>query len=276
MHPNISIIVCSRSSSICNELSASIQETIGCSYELIHIDNSCNNYSIFQAYEQGVLRSNGDVLCFIHEDILFRSQDWGAKIVQSLQNTEIGLVGVLGGKYIDECSTSWMSSSFYAGQIEQMDLNGISTYYNHNSNEKTTEVTCVDGVLLACRAEMFQSKTIAWDTTTYKGFHFYDMDISMQVLAAGLKILTIPEVLICHKSSGVYNKSFYDACMQFHSKWDYLLPISTADLNNNDIKEARKSHMRQIYRQGIVIVEYRTMMQRLGHRIIAKLHLLLK
>lgn len=74
----ISLIICSRTPTISEELSTNIAETIGCEYELVVIDNSKNEFSIFSAYNEGVKRSNGDVLCFMHDDILFRTLNWGA------------------------------------------------------------------------------------------------------------------------------------------------------------------------------------------------------
>ena len=67
----ISIIICCRIQTINKDLSENIKNTVGCDYELIVIDNSQNSYSIFEAYNLGIERSNGDYLCFIHDDILY-------------------------------------------------------------------------------------------------------------------------------------------------------------------------------------------------------------
>lgn len=50
----LSLIICSRTPRISEELERNIAETIGCEYELVVIDNSKNKYSIFSAYNQGV------------------------------------------------------------------------------------------------------------------------------------------------------------------------------------------------------------------------------
>jgi len=50
----ISIIICSRTASISDELTQNINQTIGIPYELVIIDNSDNLYSIFSAYNEGV------------------------------------------------------------------------------------------------------------------------------------------------------------------------------------------------------------------------------
>ena len=65
----ISLIICSRTADISDELKQNIATTIGCEYELCVIDNSRNEYSIFTAYNEGVRRAKGDILCFMHDDI---------------------------------------------------------------------------------------------------------------------------------------------------------------------------------------------------------------
>lgn len=77
---------------------------------------------------------------------------------------------------------------------------------------------------MATRKELFLNQ-LYWDTKTYNGFHFYDMDISMQVIEKGLKIQIIEDLLIEHKSKGQLNKSFYKNSKIFHQKWDNHLPI---------------------------------------------------
>jgi glycosyltransferase involved in cell wall biosynthesis len=71
----ISIIICSRNLGIDPKLSTNITSTIGCEYELIVIDNSQNKYSIFQAYNIGIEKSTSEIICFVHEDVLFHSKD---------------------------------------------------------------------------------------------------------------------------------------------------------------------------------------------------------
>ena len=78
----ISIIICSRNLGIDPKLSTNITSTIGCEYELIVIDNSQNKYSIFQAYNIGIEKSTSEIICFVHEDVLFHSKDWGKKLIE--------------------------------------------------------------------------------------------------------------------------------------------------------------------------------------------------
>ena len=70
----ISIIICSRTQAISKDLSENVQNTVGCDHELVIIDNSENQYSIFEAYNLGIKQSKGEYLCFAHDDILFHTK----------------------------------------------------------------------------------------------------------------------------------------------------------------------------------------------------------
>ena len=59
----ISIIICSRTPDISRELKQNIATKIGCDYELVVIDNSSNGHSIFSAYNEGVEKAKGELLC---------------------------------------------------------------------------------------------------------------------------------------------------------------------------------------------------------------------
>jgi hypothetical protein len=50
----ISCVICSRQPVISAKLKENIASTVGCEYELVVIDNSTNEYSIFSAYNEGV------------------------------------------------------------------------------------------------------------------------------------------------------------------------------------------------------------------------------
>lgn len=72
----VSVIVCSTHNGIPDVLKDNFEESIGVPYELIVVNNSKNEYSILTAYNMGVERSSYPYLCFIHEDVMFRSMFW--------------------------------------------------------------------------------------------------------------------------------------------------------------------------------------------------------
>jgi glycosyltransferase involved in cell wall biosynthesis len=124
----ISIIICSRYSKISPELSSNIIKTIGCSFELIEINNSENQLSIFQAYNLGIQKSKGQFLCFMHEDIYFRSNNWGVKVIEHFSNEDIGMLGVIGGHFFPDTPATWWSTGHISGQYHYSQ-NHFSYFY---------------------------------------------------------------------------------------------------------------------------------------------------
>lgn len=268
----ISIIICSRKPSLSNALCQNIEQTIGETYETVCVDSTARGLSIFEAYNQGVQQAKGEYLVFMHDDIVFRTQNWGRIISQSLEDKKTGIVGVLGGHIIDETSYSWTSSGFYSGQVIQV-TNGTTTTYNHNEAGLGNMVIALDGMLLAMRKELFDKEILKWDSDTYNGFHFYDLDICMQAVSQGYKVQVVP-IMIEHHSLGAFNLSFYDSCKAFHQKWDSRLPVKTRSITPEQQRTAYQKALEKICAQGKVIATNNNIMKRTPYKIITKLLLL--
>lgn len=228
----ISIIICSRKADISAELKQNLANTIGCEFELVVIDNSKNTYSIFEAYNEGVSLSKGDVLCFMHEDVLFRSCGWGETIEKHFrEKEEIGLIGFAGTHFLPDTPMYWYSSPF----ISQRNLNndqGVVKEHFHEEwfgRNNLIEVVAVDGFCFFVRKALFGS--ISFDEQTYQGFHIYDMDICMQVIEAGFKVYVCRDILIEHfwSEKKQYSKQganlFSYNLELFARKWRSSLPI---------------------------------------------------
>ena len=233
----ISIIVCSQNKKIDPILSYNINDTIGnIDYEIVWIDNSSNQHSIFEAYNLGIEKSKGEYLCFMHEDILFHSNNWGGVIANIFKDKSIGMIGVVGGCYISQQSISWYSSYPYTkGKIYQgRTTNGtyqkkLEDFNNPSINHNL--VKTIDGLFMIIDKSLFSNHKISFDCNTYKGFHLYDLDISMQINSCGYKIYVTNEILIEHKSPGYINIQYYDNLIKFHNKWANLLPQASIEQN---------------------------------------------
>lgn len=226
----ISIIICSRGSGLPHDLKQSIADTIGCDYEFVVIDNSENKYSIFEAYNEGVKRSLGDILCFCHDDVLFYTDDWGKKVsAHLLDHREVGAVGFLGGHYLPQRPCYWaeprVESVHY---IQGETVEGIYSTRridHHKYRKDRTLVAAIDGVFMAMRRDVFTEFHLRWDDESFKGFHFYDADMCMQIHAAGLNIEVLWDVWMEHKSCGTIGDSFIKARQVWYDKWQESLPI---------------------------------------------------
>mgnify|MGYP002623476925 CR=1 FL=1 len=224
----ISCIICSRKSALPEELKENIASTIGCEYEVIIIDNSNCQYTIFSAYNEGVRRAKGDIVCFMHEDIIIHTQEWGKRLVSIFKDSKIGLVGVIGSQFLPNTNASWWNCGAQVGEILQgnQDAYGNYSVWYNNSNAVNSPIDCVvvDGCFMALRKSLFDY--IHFDEDTFSSFHAYDLDICMQVLGLDLRVVVIDKLLIEHKSSGVVGADYITQRDIFYKKWGRLLPIT--------------------------------------------------
>lgn len=223
----LSIIICNRKPSLDPVLAENILQTVGVEHETVFIDNSRDQYSIFQAYNEGVKRAKGEVLCFMHDDVRFRSHGWGT-IVESLfaEDEKLGALGVDGGHFMPDCPCSWTScftTSFHTWRDEP---DGNCREYSNTEfarGQSLVEVASIDGLWMCIRRSLFD--TIRFDDQTFTGFHCYDSDICMQILTAGYCIKMTYDIDIVHNSHGTYSDLFFKNIELWHKKWHDYLPV---------------------------------------------------
>jgi hypothetical protein len=211
----ISIIICNRATEVDKNLLINIKEHIGdVVYEVISIDNSKNGYDIFQAYNIGVRKAQYPIICFMHDDILFHSYNWGINVINHFKDDQLGMLGVGGPRFLSSIPSIWWASNAHNKYSPSACQYSIDTERNtkvsiHQKiqpiDKNRIEVVALDGLFFCIRKSLF--KTISFDEITYHGFHFYDLDISMQVRSVGFKIGVIYDVLLEHISE---TKEWYD------------------------------------------------------------------
>ena len=222
----LSIIICSRSQNITPNLSENINNTVGCEYELIIIDNSKNEYSIFEAYNIGIQKSNFDFLCLIHDDIFIHTKDWGKVLLDIFnKDQQIGLIGIAGCKIKTKMPSPWWNCP-----EDQKVINILQHYPNKDKTRMLTgfnnytdvEVVVIDGVFMVMRKD----ECVQFDRTMI-GFHNYDINISFEYKKRGYKILVTNQILIEHYSTGSLNRAWVKSTYQLHKKYKDILPLKS-------------------------------------------------
>lgn len=230
----ISIIICSRTATIAAELKSNINDTIGVDYEMVVINNQENKYSIFEAYNMGVAQSRYPYLCFMHDDIEYTTANWGLRVMEYFGNAQTGAIGIAGGPYAATMPGSWWAAGYGSMYILPPDPNvtepNVSSTYKEQAHKH--EVLLLDGVWFCIRKSLFDR--ISFDSKNFKGFHFYDVDISMQIIQSGYKLFAITDILIRHFGKGDINLNWCNNAMVFNKKWQASLPRTCIDLTYNE------------------------------------------
>lgn len=233
----ISLIICSRNKHTEASLLQNISATIGTDYEIVHIDNSNGEYSIFQAYNLGVEKAKGDILCFMHEDIVFHSAGWGKVVESHMAQGAVGALGVAGGYHVAK-EMDWRFHGLGLVNLIQgtYTFEPFPKYYHiykpQHEGESLKEVCVLDGVWFCIRKELF--KEIHFDEVNFHDFHMYDSDICMQINKIGKGVFVTSDVLLEHKSEGVFTEEFCNSLAVFVEKWKDVLPMTKGDKLSDD------------------------------------------
>jgi len=241
----ISIIVCSRqpASWLLHENHAKM--TIGVPCEYIRIDNTQDTFkSLCAAYNEGVRRAKGDILVFMHEDASLETRDWGKVVEEKLQDKTIGLLGLCGTQYFFADNYEWVAADrpylkgwiIHPQALIERALPDVKEWAPENDflmmkfdpTHVDADVVALDGVFLAARREVFDK--VKWDDETFDNYHFYDMDISMQIRESGYRVVSTTDIFLIHYTGGVYfNETIKKYGQRFLEKWVKHLPASCAD-----------------------------------------------
>ncbi len=270
----LSVVVCSKSAQVPGSFARNIRETIGpVEYEIVWIDNSRNEYSIFAAYNQGISLARYDVVCFMHDDVKMLSGNWGEICLKMLEDAQVGLLGLIGTHYLSPFSVYWLSSGINHGRIMQgFEKKGVhcTEEWNWNKHDKYgSRVVAIDGIWMCCPKSVFDGG-IRFDEDTYDGFHFYDMDLSMQIVQSGRTILVADDILAEHTTQSRYNHSFLESCKCFHRKWNDLLPVMSSAIAEEDIRQFEINTVANACNATLVNDELRVLTRHPLHRFVQK------
>lgn len=235
MNKVISLIICSRDKVLFDRLVLNITETIGCSHEIIGITGA---NAINEAYQEGLEKSKGDLCVFLHEDVLFHSNDWGKKLFGYFQKDDnLGLVGVAGSKSKTYIPSAWWDcpEEDKVIRIIQHFSNGeVQEQYQGFTKSKLEQVATIDGVFMALR----KSVPVHFDQSL-PGFHGYDLDLSLGVKKLGYSLRVSQEILLEHFSIGKLSMSWIKALLHTHRNHHSILPILSSESEANFYQEMR-------------------------------------
>jgi hypothetical protein len=239
----ISVVICSVDPDLLSAIKQNIAETIGVEYEIIAVDNRNSGEGICHVYNSCAKKAKYEYICFVHEDVLFDSQDWG-KILIEKSIDDCGVVGIAGGMVRTMRPVSWNDSGkeYARYNIYQQDKNKKRLYYENPENISFSEVLVLDGVFLFVRKQIWEQHP--FDEKTFRHFHLYDQDFCFQVACSGYKNYVCNSIKLIHFSRGSFNLNWLEGALSFCEKWKQELPKSVCELTERDWK---KIDARELY-----------------------------
>jgi len=255
----ISIIICSVKPELLYNVTENIYASIGVPVQVIAIDNRNTDTGICKVYNEAANQAKFEILCFIHEDVILHTDNWGHKLVRLLEDEAIGLVGVSGSVYKSKYPGAWTAcdQSLYRSSTIQHFKNSDKPIHNivNPQNNRFDEVAVVDGVFLAMRKKVWELNNFNEGLLT--GFHCYDIDISCRI-GASKKVLVTHEIILEHLSEGSFNMDWVLSSLLIHRYWAKRLPICIGNLSSSV-----RTHSDYIACQSIFLSMLRNNMEKL-------------
>jgi glycosyltransferase involved in cell wall biosynthesis len=203
-----------------NKFISHIEKTIGTKHKTVCYENH-NEFSLSELYNKAIDEHTEPNCIFVmcHNDIIFKTNNWGKLLLQKFNNSKFGIIGVAGTSYVPESGMWWEDRSKMYGIVEH--TNGITEWASEFSTpiNSIQEVAVIDGVFISFDPNMIESKF----NTDYGKFHFYDLSFSLDNYLVGVNVGVITNIRILHKSVGQVNNSWEENRKKFISQ--YNLPI---------------------------------------------------
>jgi hypothetical protein len=200
-----------------------VNDTIGVKNKIVFYTNF-NQFSLPQIYNQAIREHNdtNSIMVFCHNDIIFRTKNWGKLLLTKFNNTNYSIIGVAGTTFLHENGCWWHDRLKMFGIVEHTD--GYNTWVNEYSKPKKgfiVPVVLVDGVFMAVDCNNIETQF----DEEFKGFHFYDLSFCVPNYLAGCNIGVTTDFRILHKSVGITNQEWELNRQQFTEKYKEELPI---------------------------------------------------
>ena len=239
----ISVIICSADSTLLKAVKKNIVKTIGVTHEIISFNNKNGKEGICEVYNKGIAKAKYNLLCFMHEDVLIHSNDWG-KTVNNIFNNDrnLGVLGVAGSYYKPLTPSGWLGKGIDTeciNLIQEHKFTYEAPFFNYKNpnNAAIAEVACVDGLWFCVPKRV--ATIHQFDEDTFKGFHCYDVDFSLKV-GLKYKVAVTYDVLLTHLSEGRFDKAWLAEVMKLHEKWGNTLPVNKGMLKPRQLLQIEK------------------------------------
>jgi hypothetical protein len=226
----LSIVICSIDPQRARTVTDNIHATVGVEHEVIIIDNAKALGGMGAGYNAGAAGAQYDTICFMHDDVEFLTKDWGQCVLSHFKaDAKLGLIGIAGSRYKSKTLSGWWTNQPRADccNIYQRLPTGRDRKFllrPAGKNDVVVPVKCLDGVWLCTRKKIWQE--FPFNTADLKGFHFYDLDLSLRISEA-YTVAVVYDVDLLHFSNGNFGDEWVRGAIFFHEQVNKVpLPAS--------------------------------------------------
>lgn len=252
----ISVVICSVKKHLAAQIKSNIDNTIGVPWEAVIIDNTSPSRGITAVYNDGASRANFPIICFVHEDVAFLTQEWGKKIAGYFAtDPQLGMVGIAGATYKSRTVAGWMTSEprYDLYNITHRDPSGRNEkmFFDQPPFASLKQVVTLDGVFLCTTKKVITE--IPFDEALLKGFHLYDIDVSWRISKKYKAAVSFEIDLLHFTEGGDFGDRWLEVTMNWHDHYRKELPSSLPGtmVNVNDEKNIARFYLKRLRTEKI-------------------------
>ena len=219
----------------------SLAETCGQPFELLVWDNTKEKKPITEVYNLLGNQARNPYLCFLHEDILFETNNWGQHVIDAFQaDAGLGLIGVAGSRYKSRTPSGWSTGfrDWDCMNILHKNKSGVTEHLRFQPGITDSEqVVNIDGVFMFIRREVWEE--VKFDDQLLRGFHLYDIDFSFRVTKS-FRAAVLFNIDILHLTEGGnFGDEWLDYTLRWHEKYRNELPVHLDDSSRALARESK-------------------------------------
>ena len=239
----ISVIVCSISPENLDRTKSNIDATIGVEHELIAYDNAVSKWPIAKVYNYCADKAKYDFLLFVHEDVIFHTQDWGKIISAKLAEPDCGVIGFAGARIKTKAYSGWnpTTGDFEISNYGYVDPRSRAQRFCRRGQfmeDGYGQVITVDGLAMFVRKSVWEK--YPFDERMLTGFHCYDVDFSLE-LARHYRNYVCGVIRLVHLSNGNFGREWLQSTVYMHdNKWNAFLPMSIVDMSAQELHNVER------------------------------------
>lgn len=146
--------------------------------------------SMTAGYNEGMRASDAMYKIYMHQDVFILYPYFLQSILDIFSSDErIGLIGMVGAEKMSADGVMWHNSrrgNLYELYNEQYEEKLSFDTYRYQIEDGLWDVQAIDGLM------MITSKDVPWREDIFKGWDFYDVSQSFEMIRAGYKVV-VPE-----------------------------------------------------------------------------------
>lgn len=219
----ITVVVCSRQTDKeKEEFLNHLKDSCGYGVHVMFLINS-DGVSLTKIYSDVMEKVETDIVIFIHDDVEFLRNGWGAEIVRLFDKyQDYGIIGVAGSAYFDEKGAWWNYDDKYGQVLHRKDGKSWLSAFSPLLKNDLQEVCVIDGLFMAIHRNRI-SKSF---DTDFSGFNHYDSSFSISNFIDGkCKIGVTTNIRMAHNSVGETKQNWFDNLKLLNEKFGKYYPL---------------------------------------------------